>query len=60
MILMDYDFRVKPMKIMFEHKHMDGFLQVGTKYEELSERLFSLGYKFISLNTEDTIFELDI
>jgi FkbM family methyltransferase len=59
-ILMDYDFRVKPMKIMFEHKHMDGFLQVGTKYEELSERLFSLGYKFISLNTEDTIFELDI
>lgn len=59
-ILMDYDFRIKPKKIMFEHKHMDGLFTVGTKYEELSNRLLLLGYKKISQDTEDTTFHLTI
>ena len=59
-ILMDYDFVIKPKKIMFEHKHMDGLFQIGIKYIELSNKLLSLGYKKIQQNSEDTTFELDI
>lgn len=59
-ILMNYDFKVKPKRIMFEHKHMDGFLKVGRKYHELSNKLVSLGYKKIDQNDEDTIFELNM
>jgi FkbM family methyltransferase len=57
-ILMNYDFKVKPKKIMFEHKHMDGFLKIGNKYNELTNKLTSLGYKKIDQNDEDTIVEL--
>ena len=59
-ILMNYNFEIKPQKIMFEHKHMDGLLKVGPKYTELSNRLLSLGYIKIYQDTEDTVFELDI
>ena len=59
-ILMNYDFKVKPKKIMFEHKHMDGFFKIGIKYHELSNKLLSLGYKKIEQNDEDTIFELNV
>ena len=57
-ILMAYDFNVKPRKIMFEHKHIDGLFCVGSKYTELSNRLISLGYKKVHQDTEDTTFEL--
>jgi FkbM family methyltransferase len=57
-ILMNYNFDIKPKKIMFEHKHMDGLFNVGKKYTELSNKLLSIGYKKINQNSEDTIFEL--
>ena len=57
-ILMNYNFEIKPKKIMFEHKHMDGLFTVGIKYVELSNKLLSLGYKKIEQNSEDTTFEL--
>ena len=57
-ILMDYDFVIKPKKIIFEHKHMDGLFQIGIKYIELSNKLLSLGYKKTQQNSEDTTFEL--
>jgi FkbM family methyltransferase len=57
-ILMNYNFEIKPKKIMFEHKHMDGICKVGKKYIELSNRLLSLGYKKIHQDTEDTTFQL--
>ena len=57
-ILMNYNFEIKPKKIMFEHKHMDGLFKVGMKYYELSVKLLSLGYTKIEQNSEDTTFEL--
>lgn len=57
-ILMNYNFAIKPKKIMFEHKHMDGLFKTDVKYDELSNKLISLGYKKISQNNEDTTFEL--
>jgi FkbM family methyltransferase len=57
-ILMNYNFDIKPKKIMFEHKHMDGLFNVGKKYTELSNKLLSIGYKKINQNSEDTVFEL--
>jgi len=59
-ILMSYNFEIKPKKIMFEHKHMDGFCKADIKYDELSNKLVSLGYKKIEKNGEDTIFELNM
>jgi FkbM family methyltransferase len=58
-ILMNYNFEVKPKLIAFEHKHMDGYCNVGIKYIEISKKLLSLGYKIVYKNLEDTIFELD-
>lgn len=57
-ILMNYDFSIKPKKIMFEHKHMDGFLKVGNRYIILIKRLKSLGYILVSRDTEDTVMVL--
>jgi len=57
-ILMNYDFIIKPKKLIFEHKHMDGVFNVGVNYTELSNRLISLGYKKIHENAEDSTFEL--
>jgi FkbM family methyltransferase len=59
-ILMNYNFEIKPKQIMFEHKHMDGLFTIGIKYDKLSNKLLSLGYKKIQQNSEDTTFELDI
>ena len=59
-ILMDYNFEIKPKQIIFEHKHMDGLFTVGVKYNELSNKLLSIGYKKINQNNEDTIFQLDV
>jgi FkbM family methyltransferase len=58
-ILMHYNFVIKPKKIMFEYKHMDGLFKVGNKYIELVNRLISLGYKMTLQNEEDAVFELD-
>jgi FkbM family methyltransferase len=58
-ILMNYNFEIKPTIIMFEHKHMDGLFTKGTKYDELSNKLVSLGYTQIGQNDEDTTFRLD-
>uniref|UniRef100_A0A6C0HWB1 Methyltransferase FkbM domain-containing protein n=1 Tax=viral metagenome TaxID=1070528 RepID=A0A6C0HWB1_9ZZZZ len=58
-ILMNYNFEIKPNKIMFEHAHMDGLLKVGDKYTELSNKLLSLGYKKIHQDSEDTTFQLE-
>ena len=59
-ILMHYDFEIKPKRIMFEHKHIDGLFNTGMKYDELSNKLLSLGYKKTGQNSEDTIFQLDM
>jgi FkbM family methyltransferase len=59
-ILMNYNFEIKPKKIIFEHKHMDGLFNVGIKYTELTNRLLSLGYKKIYKDSEDTTFQLEI
>lgn len=58
-ILMNYSFKIKPNTIMFEHKHIDGICQVGIKYDELSNKLISLGYIKISQDSDDTVFQLD-
>jgi FkbM family methyltransferase len=57
-ILMSYSFKIKPKKILFEHKHIDGLFTVGNKYEELSNKLKSVGYKKVYQNEEDSMFEL--
>jgi FkbM family methyltransferase len=57
-IIMNYNFEIKPKKIMFEHKHMDGLFKVGDKYIELSNKLLSLGYKKTAQDGEDTTFQL--
>lgn len=58
-ILMDYTFSVKPKRVMFEHKHIDGLFTVGSNYTVLSNKLLCMGYKKIYQDTEDTIFQLD-
>ena len=58
-ILMNYNFEIKPNKIMFEHAHIDGLLKVGDRYTELSNKLLSLGYKKIHQDSEDTTFQLE-
>ena len=57
-ILMNYDFKIKPKKILFEHKHTDGINKCGRKYNKILNKLYNLGYIFISKNTEDTLLEL--
>ena len=57
-ILMGYSFKIKPKKILFEHKHMDGEFKTGEKYENLISRLKSIGYKIVYKNEEDTMLEL--
>ena len=59
-ILMNYNFEIKPKKILFEHKHMDGLFTVGIKYTELSNKLSSLGYIKKTQNSEDTLYELEL
>lgn len=50
---------LKPLKIIFEHKHMEGTNKpVGIKYSKLISRLQGYGYRIISTDTEDTVVEL--
>jgi len=58
-ILMNLDFqKVKPKKIMFEHKHMDGTNQIGIKYKKLLEHLKENDYIFCFKSEDDTMVEL--
>tara|TARA_Y100000816_G_C26080242_1_gene569261 strand:+ start:1039 stop:1653 length:615 start_codon:yes stop_codon:yes gene_type:complete len=57
-ILMSYSFDIKPRKILFEHKHMDGTFKIGKRYELLKSKLISFDYKYSYHNTEDTMFQL--
>lgn len=59
-IIMNYNFNIKPRQIMFEHKHMDGFLIHNKKFNKLIEHLDKLGYSIIYKDTEDTIVELKL
>lgn len=59
-ILMDYDFNIKPTKVMFENAHMDGLFSRGAKYTELTNKLLSMGYKKTDEDGFDTTFQLDI
>jgi FkbM family methyltransferase len=61
-ILEGLDFnKLKPNKIVFEHKHMEGTnKKVGEKYQRLMERLYSNNYKLTFKDTEDTIVELNL
>ena len=57
-ILMSYNFIIKPCKILFEHKHMDGIWKVGEKYKQLKLFLEEHNYKLKYKEGEDTMFEL--
>ena len=57
-IIMNYSFQVKPRQILFEHKHMDGFFEFGTKFETLKSHLEAKGYIQKYQNGEDTMMEL--
>jgi FkbM family methyltransferase len=51
---------IKPKKIIFEHKHMEGTnLPIGEKYDKLIEKFISFGYKIINKNSEDTELQLN-
>lgn len=50
---------LKPKKIIFEHKHMEGTnKKVGEKYNTILNKLFSFGYVKTHMDTEDTYLEL--
>jgi len=58
-ILMDLDMSLlKPELILFEHRHMDGFLQSRSRYEQLLEHFLANGYKRVGKFREDTLLEL--
>ena len=57
-ILMAYSFSIKPTIVIFEHKHMDGFVTTGKRYSELVDRLNGFGYKLVVKGGDDSIFRL--
>ena len=57
-ILINYDFEIKPKKILFEHKHTDGTNKCERNYNKILNKLYNLGYEFVSKNTEDTLLKL--
>ena len=55
-ILINLDFRlVRPNKIMFEHRHMDGTNQSGFKYKKLLKYLEEHNYVFYFKSDYDTM-----
>jgi FkbM family methyltransferase len=57
-ILMDYNFDIKPKKIIFEFFHIDGVYKCNKKYKELINKLKSLGYIIIKTYEMDIYLEL--
>ena len=56
-ILMDFNFKIKPKIIQFEHKHMDGIFKVGDKHRKFLEYFKSKGYIVHGTTKEDTILK---
>ncbi len=55
-ILKSLDFKLlRPEKIVFENKHMDGVFNRGKRYNELITYLRKQGYEVINKTKEDTI-----
>lgn len=51
---------IKPLKIRFEHKHMEGSnTPIGKKYNSLLAKLYSYNYKIEYQDTEDTLVTLN-
>lgn len=47
--------KLKPKRIVFEHKHMEGTnMKPGKRYRTLLAKLFSYGYNLVSFTSEDT------
>jgi FkbM family methyltransferase len=60
-ILMDLDLSIlKPKKIRFENKHMDGVHVRGEKYEKLLKHYELRGYTKTDENDEDTVLTLNV
>jgi FkbM family methyltransferase len=58
-ILMDLDLTIlKPAKIVFENKHMDGIFKKEQRYKTLLGHFKGHGYNVISENEEDTCMVL--
>jgi FkbM family methyltransferase len=58
-ILMDFNMnKLKPINIIFENKHMDGFATKGPRYAQLVEHFCTNGYKVISETYDDTHMQL--
>ena len=58
-ILMDLDLsKIKPKKIRFENKHMDGIFVKGIKYFLLMSHFNNHGYTVVSEDGEDTVIRL--
>jgi FkbM family methyltransferase len=58
-ILMDLDLSlVKPKRIRFENKHMDGIFTRGGKYNALLDHFAANGYVKVSEDHEDTLLAL--
>jgi hypothetical protein len=50
---------IKPKKIIFEHKHMEGTnLPIGEKYDKLINKFNDFGYKIFNKGLEDTELHL--
>jgi hypothetical protein len=60
-ILMDLDLSIlKPKKIRFENKHMDGVHVRGEKYVKLINHFELRGYTKTDENDEDTVLTLNV
>ena len=60
-ILMDLDLSlVKPKRIRFENKHMDGIFTRGIKYETLMNYFAAHGYVKVTEDHEDTLLALEV
>jgi len=46
-IIMNYDFKIKPKVIQYEHCHTDGVYKTGVKNDEIIEYLKQNGYKVV-------------
>lgn len=58
-ILNDFDFKIKPKEIIFEHKHIeDTNHSFGIKYHNLINKLDNLGYELINQIGDDTYIRL--